>query len=58
MSLVNDEPTGQQPQRKRRRVPGWIVVLVMLLFVASVGLGIWLAIRPDPTLPVAPLERR
>ncbi|HLU38831.1 MAG TPA: hypothetical protein VK081_05570 [Planctomycetota bacterium] len=42
----------------RPRVPGWIVVLLMLLFIAGLGVAIWFAVRPDPTLPVAPIERR
>lgn len=40
----------------RRRIPGWMVVLFMALFVAAMGAAIWYGIRPDPTLPKAPVE--
>ena len=42
----------------RKRIPGWIVVLAMALFIAGMGVAIYLSVRPDPTLPRAPIERR
>lgn len=41
----------------RARVPGWLVVLGMALFIAAMGVAIYFSIRPDPTLPKAPIER-
>lgn len=41
----------------RKRVPGWLIVLAMALFIAGMGLAIYFGIRPDPTLPSAPIER-
>jgi hypothetical protein len=42
----------------RRRVPGWLVVLLMALFIAGMGAAIWYTVRQDPSLPRAPIERR
>ena len=42
----------------RKRVPGWILVLGMALFIAGMGVAIYLSVRPDPTLPRATIEKR
>ncbi len=43
---------------ERKRFPGWILVLVMALFIGGMGVAIYLNVRPDPTLPRAPIEKR
>ncbi len=43
---------------ERRRFPGWILVLVMALFIGGMGVVIYLNVRLDPTLPRAPIEKR
>jgi len=42
---------------ERRRVAGWVIVLLMAAFVAGIGVAIYFGIRPDPSLPRAPMER-
>lgn len=43
---------------ERRRIPGWVLVLVMAAFIGVIGVGIYLGIRPDPTLPPVIVEKR
>lgn len=42
---------------ERKRLPGWVIVLAMFAFIAAMGVAIYFGIRPDPTLPRAPIER-
>lgn len=44
--------------RQRRRLPGWLVVVLMALFIAGMGVAIYLNVRPDPTLPRATVEKK
>lgn len=36
----------------RKRIPGWVLVGIMAAIIGTVGLSLYLAVRPDPTLPV------
>lgn len=36
----------------RKRIPGWVLVGIMAVIIATVGLSLYFAVRPDPSLPV------
>ncbi len=36
----------------QNRLPGWLLVLIMAGFIATVGTVLYFAVRPDPSLPV------
>ena len=49
---TDPQPTDTQPTDTRKRIPGWVLVGIMAAIIATVGLSLYFAVRPDPSLPV------
>lgn len=49
----NESQPAETPSREpRKRIPGWVLVAIMAVIIGTVGLSLYLAVRPDPSLPV------
>lgn len=49
---TDSQPADTPSSEPRNRIPGWVLVGIMAIIVSAVGLSLYLAVRPDPSLPV------
>lgn len=49
---TESQPTDTSANEPRNRIPGWVLVAIMATIIGTVGLSLYFAVRPDPSLPV------